>query len=100
LKLPQAMSVSATVRRDATRRFSKNIARQMAVETISALRHHHYAAARKNLLTTIRLHPRASFRLLASSAAIRHLQGWAKGDRTRQDALSHSTLSKQDTTNQ
>lgn len=78
LKLPRAMSVSATVRRDVWRRFSRNITSQMAVETISALRHRHYAAARKNLLTTIRLHPRASLRLLASSSAIRHLRAWAK----------------------
>ena len=78
LKLPHATNVPANIRRDVWRRFSKNVTSQMAVETISALRHRHYAAARKNLLTTIRLHPRASVRLVASSSWIRHLRGWAK----------------------
>lgn len=99
LKLPQATNFPPNIRRDVWRRFSKNSTSQMAVETISALRDRHYAAARKNFLTMIRLHPRASVRLVASSSAIRHLRGWAKGDRTRQDALSHSLLNKADTTN-
>lgn len=99
LKLPQATNVPANIRRDVWRRFSRNITSQMAVETISALRHRHYAAARKNLLTTIRLHPRASLRLLASSSAIRHLRAWAKGDWTKQDSPSHSILNRPDITN-
>jgi hypothetical protein len=84
LKLPQATSVTASIRRDVWRRFSKKTTSEMAVETISALRHRHYTAARKNLLTTIRLHPRASIRLVASSSAMRHLRDWAKGDQTQQ----------------
>ena len=86
LKLPQATSVLASKRRDVWRRFSNQLVSQLAVETISALRHRHYAAARRNLLATIRLHPRASVRLVTSSSAIRHLRGWAKDDR-QQDAL-------------
>jgi glycosyltransferase involved in cell wall biosynthesis len=78
LKLPPAANVSASMRRDVWRRFSNQLVSQMAVETISALRHAHYEAARKNLLTTIRLHPRASVRLLVSSRALRHLRDWAK----------------------
>lgn len=98
LRLARAASVPASVRRDVWRRFSKKITSQMAVETISALRHRHYAAARKNFLTMIRLHPRASVRLVASSSAMRHLRDWAKGNRTQQDALSPSILNKRDTT--
>ncbi len=99
LKLARAASVPASIRREVWRRFSKKIASQMAVETISALRHRHYAAAGKNLLTTVRLHPYSSARLVASCSAIRHLRGWATGDRTRQHALGHSILNKPDTTN-
>lgn len=77
LKLPRALSVSATVRRDAWRRFSKNTARQMAYETMTALKHRQFVCARKNIVTTIRWHPRASVRLAISSSAVRRLLGRA-----------------------
>lgn len=57
LKLPRALNATASVRRNARRRFSRNMANHLIWEAGRGLKHGHFLAAQKNLLTAFSLHP-------------------------------------------
>lgn len=76
LKLPRTVEAPAALRRDVRRRFSRYMARHLALETGRALSHRQFIRAQKNLLALLRLHPWSAIQLATSSSSIRLL--WDK----------------------
>jgi glycosyltransferase involved in cell wall biosynthesis len=57
LQLPRALGAPAAKRRDARRRFSRNMANHLIWEAGRGLKHGHFFTVQKNLLTALSLHP-------------------------------------------
>lgn len=84
MTLPRAAAATAAERRDARRRFSRNMATHLIWETGRAVRHAELLSAGRNALAAVRLHPAgvlhratrpSNFRfLLARAARLRHSQ--------------------------
>lgn len=83
LRLPRATKASISVRLDARRRFSKNMAGHLAVETMRALSHHQFLRAQKNILAAVRLHPLGLVCASVSPSSIRFLWGKARDKRSQ-----------------
>lgn len=79
LKLPCAAQSSGKHRREARRRFSKNMASHLAVETARATMSGHFLQARKNAVAAISLHPWESARAVISPATVKFLVDGVKG---------------------
>lgn len=63
MKLPRAVAAPPRERREAWRRFSKNVAAHLVWETLRSLRYGDVAQATKNTLTVLRLCPLSAMRL-------------------------------------
>jgi Glycosyl transferase family 2 len=79
LKLPYAAQATGERRREARRRFSKNMASHLVVETARATLSGHFLQARKNAVAALKLHPWASARVIVSPAALRFFLASVRG---------------------
>ena len=78
-RLPRAAEASVGCRREARRRFSKNMARHLVFETARAAVSGHFLRAQKNALAALRLHPWGSARVIDISSTLRFLLAGARG---------------------
>ncbi len=79
MKLPRATQAAGKCRREAERRFSKNMASHLAFETARAAMSGHFLQAQKNAFIALGLHPWGSVRVMASSSTLRFLLASVKG---------------------
>lgn len=78
LKLRPAVEASVEMRQEAWRRFSKQMAGHLSLETARALKYGQFRRARKNMMAALRLHPRASVRVATSASTFRLMVAIAK----------------------
>jgi hypothetical protein len=80
LKLRPAVEASVEMRREASRRFSKQMAGHLALETVRALKYGRFLRAQKNMIAALRLHPWGSIRVATSASTFRYMVAMAKED--------------------
>lgn len=89
LKLPPSKRALQSLKREAWRRFSKNMAGHLAFETARALKGRQFQRAQKNMLAALRLHPWGLLRLATSSSSLKFLWAKANGNRSGEDHTPH-----------
>lgn len=80
LKLARAAEAPARRRREVWRRFSRNMATHLALETARAFKYGHFLRAQKNMVAAFSLHPWGSLRLATSPSTYRSVLAMAKGN--------------------
>lgn len=78
MTLPRALAAPPAKRREAARRFSRNMATHLLWEAGRGVRHRELAVARANLLTALRLHPAALAHRATRPASLRFLLSRAR----------------------
>jgi glycosyltransferase involved in cell wall biosynthesis len=78
LKLRTAMEAPVELRREAWRRFSKQMATHLLLESARSLRYGRILRAQKNMIAAARLHPWSSIRVATNPSSFRFLLAIAK----------------------
>jgi glycosyltransferase involved in cell wall biosynthesis len=97
LKLRPELEASVEMRREAWRRFSKQMAGHLLLETARALRYGQFLRAQKNMMAALRLHPWGSIRVATSASTFRFMVAIAKGQLFGQ--RSSTSIENERTTN-